>query len=149
MLKKKLKRQAPLCSNNDAQNLSVHKMDKKSAEESNGLPLPKNLTSKYFSSPLWKTFYEIECELNKVLQDLKSPSSITYTYNPLIYAGEVHCAYLQKFLTGPKRLMFVGMNPGPNGMGQNGVPFNSSANVSYLMFDHFRFHSEIQAQYGI
>lgn len=44
-------------------------------------------------------------------------------YFPLEYAGEVHREYLRRFGKRPKRSLFVGMNPGPWGMGQTGVPF--------------------------
>ena len=44
-------------------------------------------------------------------------------YNPLDYAWEPHRNYLHKFGFGPKRVVFLGMNPGPFGMAQTGVPF--------------------------
>ncbi|MBM3266846.1 MAG: single-stranded DNA-binding protein [Candidatus Sericytochromatia bacterium] len=50
---------------------------------------------------------------------------LAYAYNPLAYAWEVHEAYIRKFgaLGGPGRTLLVGLNPGPWGMGQTGVPF--------------------------
>ena len=45
-----------------------------------------------------------------------------WTYHPLSYAWRVHEAYLERF-GGRRRALLVGMNPGPWGMGQNGVPF--------------------------
>jgi len=48
---------------------------------------------------------------------------ITHVYNPLNYAWDVHRAYLQRFGAAPKRVVFLGMNPGPWGMAQTGVPF--------------------------
>lgn len=50
---------------------------------------------------------------------------VTHVYNPLDYAAAGHTAYLRKFATGPKRVVFLGMNPGPFGMAQIGVPFGS------------------------
>lgn len=44
-------------------------------------------------------------------------------YNPLEYAWEAHRQYLDRFATGPKKVLFLGMNPGPWGMAQSGVPF--------------------------
>lgn len=73
------------------------------------------------SETFWSRFYSLECQLNDALQTIETPSSITHVYNPLNYASNLHCAYLEKFLDGPKRVIFVGMNPGPNGMGQTGV----------------------------
>ncbi len=51
-----------------------------------------------------------------------------WTYNPLQYAWEVHKEYLTRF-GGPKKALLVGMNPGPWGMGQNGVPFGDPEHV--------------------
>jgi len=45
------------------------------------------------------------------------------TYNPLTYAWAVHRQYVERFAAGTKRALFVGMNPGPWGMSQVGVPF--------------------------
>ena len=44
-------------------------------------------------------------------------------YNPLRYAWEPHRAYLEKWGVPPKEAILVGMNPGPWGMAQTGVPF--------------------------
>jgi single-strand selective monofunctional uracil DNA glycosylase len=41
----------------------------------------------------------------------------------LTYAWRAHEEYLRRFGTGPKRVIFLGMNPGPFGMAQTGVPF--------------------------
>ncbi len=51
------------------------------------------------------------------------------TYNPLRYAWEPHRAYLERFGSAPKRTIFLGMNPGPYGMAQVGVPFGEVAAV--------------------
>jgi single-strand selective monofunctional uracil DNA glycosylase len=48
---------------------------------------------------------------------------IAYAYNPLDYAWPAHEAYLMKFANSRKRAVFLGMNPGPFGMVQTGVPF--------------------------
>ncbi len=54
---------------------------------------------------------------------------VTHVYRPLEYAWEPHRAYLQKFAAAPKRALFVGMNPGPWGMAQTGIPFGEVAAV--------------------
>jgi single-strand selective monofunctional uracil DNA glycosylase len=54
---------------------------------------------------------------------------VAYVYNPLDYAWSAHEAYLRKFGNGRKRLIFLGMNPGPFGMVQTGVPFGEIAAV--------------------
>ena len=48
---------------------------------------------------------------------------ITHVYNPLEYAQVPHELYLERFGAGRKRVVFLGMNPGPFGMAQTGVPF--------------------------
>jgi single-strand selective monofunctional uracil DNA glycosylase len=48
---------------------------------------------------------------------------VACVYNPLDYAWDAHAAYLRKFGDGRKRVVFLGMNPGPFGMVQTGVPF--------------------------
>jgi single-strand selective monofunctional uracil DNA glycosylase len=48
---------------------------------------------------------------------------VRHVYNPLVYARDPHESYLARYAAGPKRVVFVGMNPGPWGMAQTGVPF--------------------------
>ena len=54
---------------------------------------------------------------------------VTHVYNPLDYAWEVHRRYLETYGAGRKRVVFVGMNPGPFGMAQIGVPFGEIASA--------------------
>jgi single-strand selective monofunctional uracil DNA glycosylase len=46
-----------------------------------------------------------------------------YVYNPLRYARAPHEAYLERFGAKRGRIVLLGMNPGPFGMAQTGVPF--------------------------
>ena len=46
-----------------------------------------------------------------------------YIYNPLEYAWGIHRQYLELARGGKKKVVFLGMNPGPYGMAQTGVPF--------------------------
>ncbi|MGA2764286.1 MAG: uracil-DNA glycosylase family protein [Spirochaetia bacterium] len=48
---------------------------------------------------------------------------VEYAYNPLLYARAAHEQYLEKFGATQKPVLFLGMNPGPWGMAQTGVPF--------------------------
>lgn len=48
---------------------------------------------------------------------------VTHVYDPLVYAREPHRRYLKRYGRGPKQVLLVGMNPGPFGMAQTGVPF--------------------------
>jgi len=48
---------------------------------------------------------------------------VTHVYNPLRYAWEPHRRYLERYGDATERTVLVGMNPGPFGMAQTGVPF--------------------------
>jgi single-strand selective monofunctional uracil DNA glycosylase len=48
---------------------------------------------------------------------------VTHVYNPLVYARAAHEAYLRRYGAGRKQVLLLGMNPGPFGMAQTGVPF--------------------------
>jgi len=54
---------------------------------------------------------------------------VSHVYNPLEYAARGYAAYVRAFGSTPKRVVFVGMNPGPFGMAQVGVPFGDVASV--------------------
>lgn len=54
---------------------------------------------------------------------------VAYVYNPLRYAWPAHQAYIERFGQGTRRAILVGMNPGPWGMAQTGVPFGDVAFV--------------------
>ena len=48
---------------------------------------------------------------------------VHHVYNPLKYAFEAHRQYLDRFCRPEAAILLVGMNPGPFGMVQTGVPF--------------------------
>lgn len=50
---------------------------------------------------------------------------VEYVYNPLDYAFELHSKYVYKYCNSKKKILFLGMNPGPWGMVQCGVRFCS------------------------
>ncbi|MEO7036067.1 MAG: uracil-DNA glycosylase family protein [Polyangiaceae bacterium] len=54
---------------------------------------------------------------------------VAYVYNPLEYARTPHEAYLKRHGKGPKKALLLGMNPGPFGMAQTGVPFGDVSMV--------------------
>jgi single-strand selective monofunctional uracil DNA glycosylase len=60
---------------------------------------------------------------------LRFQAPVTHVYNPLSYARRGHEAYIRRFGSGPKRVVFLGMNPGPFGMAQTGVPFGAVPSV--------------------
>lgn len=53
-----------------------------------------------------------------------------YIYNPLSYAWDIHEEYLRRYVRPDADIMFMGMNPGPFGMVQTGVPFGEVDSVS-------------------
>lgn len=61
--------------------------------------------------------------LCKKLKPLTFSEPVTHVYNPLIYAREPHLQYLTRFANSKKKTLLMGMNPGPWGMSQTGVPF--------------------------
>ena len=63
------------------------------------------------------------------LAPLKFEEPVTHVYNPLVYARRAWNAYCERFGQGPKRVLLLGMNPGPFGMAQCGVPFGEIAHV--------------------
>lgn len=56
---------------------------------------------------------------------LRFGEPVRYVYNPLVYARRPHEIYLRRYGATRKRVLFVGMNPGPFGMAQTGVPFGA------------------------
>jgi single-strand selective monofunctional uracil DNA glycosylase len=68
-------------------------------------------------------------ELSAQVDRLKFQPPVTHVSNPLAYAWAAHELYLQKYGGGKKRVIFLGMNPGPFGMAQTGVPFGEVAAV--------------------
>ena len=67
--------------------------------------------------------------LSGELAALRFRPPVAFVYNPLDYAREAYAAYVTRFGAGPKEAVFVGMNPGPFGMAQTGVPFGEVASV--------------------
>ena len=66
---------------------------------------------------------EISRELSDKLGELSFSPPVTHVYNPLEYARAPWETYLRRFGEPGKEAIFLGMNPGPFGMAQTGVPF--------------------------
>jgi single-strand selective monofunctional uracil DNA glycosylase len=54
---------------------------------------------------------------------LRFGAPVTHVYNPLEYARAPHERYLERYGRAPKEVVLLGMNPGPFGMAQTGIPF--------------------------
>jgi len=65
----------------------------------------------------------IEISQSTMLCSMSYPSPVSFVYNPIDYAFDVHRTFVKRFCASPKTILFLGMNPGPFGMVQNGVPF--------------------------
>jgi len=63
------------------------------------------------------------------LRPLRFSRPVTHVYNPLEYARAPYAKYLQRYAKPPKQVVLVGMNPGPWGMSQTGIPFGEVAAV--------------------
>ncbi len=72
---------------------------------------------------------EIAGKLAGDVDALRFAPPVTHVYNPLRYAWEPYRAYLERFGGARGRTVLVGMNPGPFGMAQTGVPFGDVAMV--------------------
>ena len=62
-------------------------------------------------------------ELSHSVSKLRFSEPVTCVYNPLEYAWDLHEEYLERFGGSKKKVIFLGMNPGPWGMAQTGIPF--------------------------
>ncbi len=72
---------------------------------------------------------ELADRLDRSLGRMRFSPPVTHVYNPLEYAGAAYAQYLRKYADGPKQVLFLGMNPGPFGMVQTGVPFGEVNHV--------------------
>jgi single-strand selective monofunctional uracil DNA glycosylase len=71
----------------------------------------------------------IAADLVLELRGLRFGPPVTHVYNPLEYAREPYRQYLRLYGRRPKAVVLVGMNPGPWGMAQTGVPFGEISAV--------------------
>ncbi|XP_070759113.1 single-strand selective monofunctional uracil DNA glycosylase [Enoplosus armatus] len=81
------------------------------------------------SATLSSRFLQVELELNTHLRRLTFSEPVRYIYNPLEYAWDTHRCYVERYCRGGQKILFLGMNPGPFGMAQTGVPFGEVRSV--------------------
>lgn len=62
-------------------------------------------------------------DLRREVDALTFSPPVAHVYDPLGYAWEPHVCYLTRWGNSTRRAVFLGMNPGPWGMAQVGVPF--------------------------
>ena len=75
------------------------------------------------------TLKAITDELIEALSPLTFSEPVTHVYNPLVYARPAWDQYCEKYGQGTRRVLALGMNPGPFGMSQVGVPFGEIEHV--------------------
>jgi len=75
--------------------------------------------------PLVKTtpLISISRDLARQVARLRFALPVSHVYLPLDYAAAPHEAYLQRYGQPPRSVVLLGMNPGPFGMAQTGIPF--------------------------
>jgi single-strand selective monofunctional uracil DNA glycosylase len=69
-------------------------------------------------------------DLSRAMSGLRFQAPVSHVYNPLDYAREPHERYLERWGSGKKHVLLLGMNPGPFGMAQTGVPFGDVGMVT-------------------
>ena len=72
-------------------------------------------------------------DVDELAAAIVSEGSAECIYNPLRYAWDVHVEYLRKSGGNGAKTILMGMNPGPHGMGQMGIPFAATSVVRDLI----------------
>jgi len=78
--------------------------------------------------------------LRTQVEALHFAAPVDTVYNPLRYAWDLHAQYLTRYARPGIAALLVGMNPGPFGMAQTGVPFGEVATVR----DWLGLHGSVQ-----
>ena len=76
---------------------------------------------------------DLRDDVGPIGRKLVSEGSVDVFYNPLEYAWDAHEAYLKRMGSSGARTVVLGMNPGPHGMGQMGIPFAATSMVRDLL----------------
>lgn len=115
-------------SNSEEQNRSdpdINSENKKPKIETND-----NLhSSKYFNNSINSAILNAVKQLNFLIKELQFKDPIIYCYNPMDYAIKSFEQYVNTYCNKTKSILFVGMNPGPYGMCQTGIPFGDVTHV--------------------
>lgn len=80
-------------------------------------------------SPVASKLVKISRQLSDGLSVLRFAAPVEYVYNPLEYARAPHEKFLRTYGRSRKKVLLLGMNPGPFGMAQTGVPFGDISMV--------------------
>lgn len=88
----------------------------------------KNLKNNTLVLDLQNASRDLSLNLNK----LKKPKDV-FVYNPLDYAQKSYFDYIARYAQAPVEGLFLGMNPGPFGMMQTGIPFGDIVSVKNFL----------------
>ncbi len=66
---------------------------------------------------------EIAKQLRNSVDAMTFAAPVVYVYNPLVYAWPATKQYIERYARRGVEALWLGMNPGPFGMAQTGVPF--------------------------
>ncbi|XP_060592125.1 uncharacterized protein LOC132746867 isoform X2 [Ruditapes philippinarum] len=77
-------------------------------------------------TPIGAQYLQIEQRICQKMMPIKYGYPVTVVYSPLTYAFQTHRDFVSKYCTSERTILFLGMNPGPYGMSQNGVPFGEA-----------------------
>ena len=72
-------------------------------------------------------------DADEIALEMIEEGSAECIYNPLRYAWEVHVEYLRIAGGLGAKTILMGMNPGPHGMGQMGIPFAATTVVRDIL----------------
>ncbi|HJM18461.1 MAG TPA: hypothetical protein QF703_02900 [Candidatus Thalassarchaeaceae archaeon] len=72
-------------------------------------------------------------EADELADEIIAEGSAEIIYNPLRYAWGIHAEYIRRAGRGAAKTILLGMNPGPHGMGQMGIPFAATTVVRELI----------------
>lgn len=80
--------------------------------------------------------WDLHAACARIIPDLPAP--VAHTHSPLAYAPGPHAEWIRRYAARGARTVMLGMNPGPWGMGQTGVPFGDPAMVMGFLDLHER-----------
>ena len=81
------------------------------------------------TSPVARALLDAASGLVDALAPLGFAEPVAYVYQPLSYAIDGYRAYVERWGASEREVLWIGMNPGPFGMMQTGVPFGDVAKV--------------------
>jgi single-strand selective monofunctional uracil DNA glycosylase len=81
------------------------------------------------ATPVAQALLDAARALSTSLAELRFAPPVAHVYDPLTYAWAQYEAYVRRYGATRKRIVLLGMNPGPYGMMQTGVPFGEVAAV--------------------